>query len=72
MTASGGDGAVSAPYAAAGFAFDTAAFPDLVASDTNGDDITTTYSVRYVGNITSTTEAGPYNAILTYVITASF
>jgi hypothetical protein len=72
MTASGGDGAVSAPYAASGFAFDTASFPDLVASDANGDDITTTYSVRYLGNISTTTEAGAYNAVLTYVITASF
>lgn len=72
MTASGGNGAVSAPYAAAGFAFDAAAFPDPVASDPDGDDITTTYSARYLGNISTLTEAGSYSATLTYVITASF
>ncbi len=72
MTATGGNGAVSAPYAAAGFALDTANFPDQVASDADGDDVTTTYSVRYLGNISSTTEAGSYSATLTYVITASF
>ncbi len=72
MTASGGNGAVSSPYAAAGFALDTGNFPDQVASDADGDDVSTTYSVRYLGNITANTEAGSYSAVLTYVITASF
>jgi hypothetical protein len=71
MTASGGSGTVSAPYAAAGFAFDTAAFPDQVASAT-GTSANTTYSVRYVGNITSSTEAGAYTSTLTYLATANF
>ena len=71
MTASGGSGSVTAPYAAAGFAFDTAAFPDQVAS-VAGASVNTTYSVRYVGNITSSTEAGAYTATLTYVATANF
>lgn len=70
-TASGGSGAVSAPYAAAGFAFDTAAFPDEVAAAT-GASANTTYSMRYVANITSSTEAGAYTATLTYVATANF
>jgi hypothetical protein len=67
----GGSGVVSAPYAASGFAFDTAAFPDEVAAAT-GASANTTYSVRYLANITSSTEAGAYTATLTYVATANF
>jgi len=72
LNASGGNGAVSSPYAAAGFAFDTANFPDQIASDADGDDVSTTYSARYLGNISTTTDAGVYNTTLTYVVTASF
>src|SRR3989344_2681079 len=68
---SGGFGVVSAPYAAAGYAFDTAAFPDEVASCT-GPSANTTYQVTYVANIASDTEAGAYSATLTYVATANF
>jgi len=71
MTATGGTGTVSAPYAAAGFALDTAAFPDEVASAT-GVSADTTYSVRYLANIASNTEAGSYTATLTYVATGNF
>ncbi len=71
MTATGGSGTVSAPYAAAGYAFDTAAFPDQVASAT-GASTNTTYSVRYISNISSATEAGSYSVTLTYVATANF
>lgn len=71
MTASGGVGAVSAPYAAAGFAFDTAAFPDEVAASTAAS-ANTTYSARYLANIGSATEAGAYTTALTYVATANF
>lgn len=72
MTATGGNGAVQAPYAAAGFAFCTTNFPDDAASDPDGDDVSTTYSVRYLSNITSATEARSYTTALTYVITANF
>ncbi len=72
VTAAGGNGAVSTPYAASGFAFDTAAFPDVIASDSDGDDVETVYSLRYVGNISAATAAGEYAATLTYVITAGF
>ncbi len=72
INATGGNGVVTAPYAASGFAFDTSSFPDEVASDPDGDDVATTYSVRYLGNVGATTEAGIYNATLTYVITAGF
>ena len=71
-TASGGNGSVSAPYAAAGFALDTAAFPDEIASDADGDDVSTTYSIRYLANIANITEAGSYTATLTYVVSATF
>ncbi len=71
LTASGGSGTVSAPYAASGFAFDTAAFPDEIASAT-GSSADTTYSVRYLANIAATTEAGTYGATLTYVVTGNF
>ena len=71
MTASGGSGAVTAPYAASGFAFDTAAFPDQVAS-ASGASANTTYSARYLANITSNTEAGSHSSTLPYVATANF
>lgn len=71
MNATGGTGAVAAPYAAAGFAFDSAAFPDQVASAA-GATSNTTYSVRYLANIAANTEAGAYTASVTYVATANF
>ncbi len=71
MNASGGTGAVAIPYAAAGFAFDSGAFPDIIAS-ASGASADTTYSARYIANITSSTEAGAYTATLSYVATANF
>lgn len=71
FSASGGSGTVSAPYAASGFAFDTVAFPDAVASAT-GASANTTYSARYLANINANTEAGEYTATLTYVAAANF
>lgn len=71
FTASGGSGTVSAPYAAAGFAFDTAAFPDQIASAA-GASANTTYSARYIANIAANTEAGVYSATVVYVATANF
>jgi hypothetical protein len=70
-TASGGSGAVSSPYAASGFAFDSAAFPDEIAAAT-GATSNTTYSMRYLANIGSSTEAGNYSATLTYLASANF
>lgn len=71
MTATGGIGAVSAPYAAAGFAFDSGAFPDTIAT-ASGASSNTTYSARYIANITASTEAGSYTGAVTYVATANF
>ncbi len=71
MTATGGNGAVVAPYAAAGFAFDTAAFPDTVATSTSAT-TNTTYSVRYIANIAANTEAGSYTSTVTYTAAANY
>lgn len=71
LSASGGNGAVNAPYAASGFAFDSAAFPDQIATSTSAS-ANTTYSVRYVANINSNTEAGSYSSIISYTATANY
>ncbi len=70
LTSSGGTGAVTAPYAAAGFAF-TAGSATQVAS-ASGASANTTYSPRYISNISANTEAGVYTATLSYVATANF
>jgi hypothetical protein len=70
-TASGGSGAVLAPYAASGFAYNGVSSPDDIASAA-GPTATTTYSARYVGNITAVTEAGSYATTLTYTATATY
>lgn len=68
---SGGIGTVSAPYAASGYAYDAASAPDEIASAT-GPSATTTYSARYIANISPTTEAGSYSSTQTYTATATF
>ncbi|TXI10810.1 MAG: hypothetical protein E6Q68_07420, partial [Polynucleobacter sp.] len=73
LTASGGIGAVTAPYAASGFAYAaTATTTSQVASAASGDSATTTYSVRYMTNVAPITEAGSYRANIVYVVTANF
>lgn len=71
MTASGGSGTVSAPYAAAGFAYDGASSPDEVAS-TSGLSAVTVYSIRYLLDIAATTDVGSYATDLTYIVTSNF
>ncbi|MEN9551777.1 MAG: hypothetical protein RI935_154 [Candidatus Parcubacteria bacterium] len=72
LTASGGSGVVSSPYALSGFAFDaSSSTPSTVATGV-GDNATTTFSVRYLVNITPTTEANEYSAALVYIATANF
>lgn len=70
-TATGGSGAVSAPYAASGFAYATTSFPSTLATAA-GATSNTTYSIRYLANITANTEAGIYTANLSYVATANY
>lgn len=73
LTATGGVGTVTAPYAAAGFAYNaTDSTAVQVASATSGDDVTTTFSARYLANITNQTEAGAYSTTLYYVVTGTF
>lgn len=71
-TVTSGNGTVSAPYAASGFAYDKNNFPDEVATG-SGDFTTTTFSFRYVANITTmTTAATDYRTALTYTATGTF
>lgn len=69
--AAGGIGTVSAPYAAAGFAFATSTFPSALATAT-GASANTTYSMRYLANISANTEAGVYTGAVRYIATANF
>lgn len=71
ITATGGMGVISPPYDGAGYAFDTATFPDSVAT-TNSNSTPTTYAVRYLGNIATDSMAGAYTAQVSYTMTASF
>lgn len=70
-SATGGIGAVSAPYAAAGFAFATSTFPNALATAT-GASANTTFSLRYLANISANTEAGVYTGAVRYIATANF
>jgi hypothetical protein len=70
-TAAGGTGTVSAPYAAAGFAFATTSFPSALATAA-GATANTTYSLRYIANIAANTEAGVYTANVNYIATSNF
>lgn len=72
LTASGGSGTVTAPYEDVGFAYAAnASTASEVASSATATS-STTYSVRYLANISSGTEAGAYSTTLTYVTTANF
>lgn len=72
-TATGGIGTVFSPYAASGFAYtSTATTSSQLGGASTSDTATTTYSVRYMSNITATTSAGLYNANLVYVSTSNF
>lgn len=66
-----GTGSATAPYASANWALDTGNFPDQVASG-SGDGVTTVFGVRYIGNISASTENGSYGSTLTYTVTATF
>lgn len=71
MTPSGGSGTATAPYAASGWAFDSAAFPDEIASSASAS-AQTTFPISYIANIGTETEAGSYTATLTYLASANF
>ncbi len=72
LTATGGSGSVTAPYAAAGYAYTgTASTPAQVASAA-APSATTTYSVRYMANISGVQQAGTYTTNHTYVATGTY
>lgn len=66
-----GTGSATSPYATTNWALDTGAFPDQVGSGA-GDGVTTVFGVRYIGNISASTENGSYSSVLTYTVTATF
>jgi hypothetical protein len=73
INSSGGTGTVPALYGTPGeYAYTaTATTPATVASAPSST-LTTTYSVRYMANISPATKAGSYTANHTYVITGNF
>jgi hypothetical protein len=73
MTATGGSGTVTTPYNGTGFAdAATATTASQVAGATTGNNVATTYSVRYITNVATTTPSGVYTANLVYVMTANY
>ncbi len=67
-----GPGTVSSPYATAGqYAYAGTSSPSTVAS-VGTPSATTTYSVRYMANISGVTKAGSYTAAHTYIATGNF
>ena len=66
-----GTGSAASPYNGANWAFDTASFPDQVATGL-GDEVTTVFGARYISNTSALTEFGSYTATITYTVTATF
>ena len=71
-TATGGSGAVLAPYAASGYAYTGTTATAAPFASASVATVLTTYSVRYLANIATTTEAGSYTTAHTYVMTGNF
>jgi hypothetical protein len=73
-TKSGGvNGAIGSPFAnATNYGYDATATSSSVFASGTTPTNTETYSLRYLANIAALTEAGTYQANLTYVATANF
>ncbi len=71
VSASGGSGGVVAPYASADYAYNAISTQDDIALS-SVPSLTTTYSVTYIANISSTTQPGSYGTTLTYTATGLF
>jgi hypothetical protein len=73
-TSTGGTGAtIDATYSAlTSYGYDATATTSAVFATGSGATNTTTFGLRYVANISGTTEAGTYVANLVYVATANF
>lgn len=74
VTASGGTGStVSSPYSSpTSYGYNATATTSAVLATGSGATNTTTYSLRYVANVSALTEAGTYVANIVYVATANF
>jgi hypothetical protein len=73
VVAYGGSGTTTSPYNGTGFAYSaTATTTSQISSATIGDNATTTFSVRYLANISPSTPAASYTANIIYVVTANF
>lgn len=72
LTQSGGSGTVTAPYAASGYAYTATSSTSAQVASATVATTTDTYSVRYITNISSSTEAGSYSTTQTFVATANF
>lgn len=73
LVASGGSGTSTSPYNTSLFAYAaTATSSSQVANAVVGDNATTTFSVRYLANISPTTLPASYTANVIYVVTANF
>ncbi len=69
---SGGSGSVTAPYSASGYAYTASSGSPVQVASVSSETTTDTYSVRYIANIASNTEAGSYSTTQTFVATANF
>ncbi len=73
VNASGGSGTVPSPYGTAlNYAYPTSATTPSTVGTATGPSATTTYSVREIANISSSTEAGTYTTNQTFVATATY
>jgi hypothetical protein len=71
--ATGGTGTVSSTYSGSGFAYDADAnTATTLASESTGDNVTTTYAVHAVASIDALLDSGDYSANITYIATGSF
>ncbi len=71
-TATGGSGTVTSPYAASGFAYAGTATTTSQIGSSVVPTATTTYSIRYLANITANTEACNYSSVLNFILTPNF
>jgi hypothetical protein len=73
-TVSGGTGAsIATPYSfSTSYAFTPTASTSAVLATGSGSTNTSTYSLRYVANVSGVQEAGVYATAITYVATANF
>ena len=69
---SGGSGSVTAPYSASGYAYTATSGTAVEVASATVATTTDTYSVRYIANISTVTEAGSYSTTQTFVATANF